>query len=158
MFFRQSSARRPFYTRARAPKRPSHIVTAKRRIGKFWSRVFCFRVFLHFCSVERRRRIARVFFGLRSLAVYFLPLYSLRASSFCFWLYTVSTRAIDFRTILILASFEAAPPATFATRSCPSSALSSSSSLSNSFEVFSRSSWDLTFMIGLGGVRARCQN
>lgn len=37
--------------------------------------------------------------------------------SFCDWWYTVRVRAIFLRTTAILASFEAAPPVTCATRS-----------------------------------------
>merc|ERR1719473_1087304 len=95
--------------------------------------------------------MARVFFGLRSRGIYFLPLYVLRASAFCFWLWTVRIRAIDLRTILILASFDAAPPATFATRNCASSFFISSRSLSNSFEVLERSSYALTRIV-IGNV------
>merc|ERR1719265_1124719 len=76
--------------------------------------------------------------------MYFLPLCSFRASCFCFWLYTVRIRATDLRTILIFASFDAAPPATLATRSCESSDFISSSSLRSSLEVFERSSCALT--------------
>merc|ERR1719222_276294 len=102
-------------------KRSAYMVTAKRLIGKLLSLVFCFVVLANFCSVFSARRMARVFLGRRSSGRYFLPLYSFRASCFCFWLYTVRIRAMDFLTILILASLDAAPPATLATRSCDNS-------------------------------------
>merc|ERR1719450_1760163 len=89
--------------------------------------------------------MALVFLGRRSNGKYFLPLYCFLASAFCFWLYTVKMRAMDLRTTLILASFEAAPPETLATRSCASSAFISSSSLRSSLEVLERSSKALTF-------------
>lgn len=41
-----------------------------------------------------------------------------RTRCFCDWWYTVRTRAMFFRTNLILASLDAAPPVTCATRSC----------------------------------------
>merc|ERR1719446_151666 len=108
---------------------------------------------MNFCSVFKERRMARVFFGRRSKGWYFLPLYCFLASAFCFWLYTVRIRAIDFRTILILASFEAAPPATFATRSCESSVFISSSSFKSSLEVFERSSWAFTRTICFNNLK-----
>merc|ERR1719160_278609 len=122
----------------------AQAVTAKRRIGKLLDLVFCLAVFAVFCSTFNARRSARVFFGLRSSGVYFFPLYCFRASAFCFWLYTVRIRAIDLRTTLIFASFEAAPPATLATRSWESSLLRSSSSFRSSLEVLERSSCALT--------------
>merc|ERR1719277_2492052 len=128
----------------------AHMVTAKRRMGKLLRRVFCLGVFATFCSTLRARRMARVFFGRKSKGVYFLPLHSLRASAFCFWLYTVRIRAIDFRTILIFASLEAAPPATLATRNCANSLFMSSSSFISSFEVFERSSYAFTFTMAAG--------
>merc|ERR1719384_2389363 len=87
-----------------------HMVTANLRMGKLLSLVFCFCVFAFTCSFFRARRILRVFLGLKSVGNYFfpfLPLHNLRASAFCFWLYTVRIRAMALRTILILASFEA---------------------------------------------------
>merc|ERR1719424_399523 len=134
-------AQPPLFTHTR---RIAHMVTAYRRIGKLLSLVFWRVVLANVCSVFSARRIARVFLGRRSRGVYFLPLYSLRASCFCFWLYTVRMRATDLRTILILASLEAAPPATLATRSWDSSVFISSSSFRSSLEVLERSSCALT--------------
>merc|ERR1719221_1671722 len=124
--------------------RLAHMVTAKRRMGKLLMRVFVRAVFAVFCSTFSARRIARVFFGRKSRGTYFLPLHSFRASAFCFWLYTVRIRAMALRTILILASLEAAPPATLATRSCPNSVFISSSSFISSFDVLERSSYAFT--------------
>eukprot|EP00429_Kryptoperidinium_foliaceum_P013527 CAMPEP_0176043622 /NCGR_PEP_ID=MMETSP0120_2-20121206/21650_1 /TAXON_ID=160619 /ORGANISM="Kryptoperidinium foliaceum, Strain CCMP 1326" /LENGTH=108 /DNA_ID=CAMNT_0017377033 /DNA_START=213 /DNA_END=539 /DNA_ORIENTATION=- len=62
-----------------------------------------------------------------------------------------------FLTTLILANFDAAPPETLATRSVASSAFMSSSSFSNSLEVFARSSYALSFVMAgaLPGKRAK---
>merc|ERR1719277_1845971 len=133
----------------------AHMVTAKRRMGKLLRRVFSRAVLAIFCSTFKARRMARVFFGRRSNGVYFLPLHSLRASAFCFWLYTVRIRAMDFRTIFIFANFDAAPPATFATRNCASSLFMSSNSFSNSFEVLDRNSYAFTRTILAEGMRMR---
>lgn len=46
----------------------------------------------------RAFRMARVFFGLKSKGLYFLPLYNLRRFSFVFWFMTMYTRAIALRT------------------------------------------------------------
>lgn len=61
--------------------------------------------------------MARVFLARRSVGLY-LPQLCSRSRCFCVWLYTVKTRAMLLRTNLILASLDAAPPVTFATRSC----------------------------------------
>merc|ERR1719440_2546072 len=98
---------------AHVRKHHAYAATAKRRCGKFCFLIFIFSDSFVFCSRVNARRIARVFFWRRSNGVYFLPAYSLRASSRDFWVYTVNTRAMLFRTVPILASFEAAPPVTF---------------------------------------------
>lgn len=49
----------------------------------------------------RRRRMARVFFGLRSRGRYFLFLYASLSALFCFWDTTVRIWAMDFRTTLL---------------------------------------------------------
>merc|ERR1719277_2951586 len=131
-------------TRQRIELALAQAVTAKRRIGKLLDLVFCLAVFAVFCSTFNARRSARVFFGLRSSGVYFFPLYCFRASAFCFWLYTVRIRAIDLRTTLIFASFDAALPATLATLNCESSFFISSSSFKSSFDVLDRSSYAFT--------------
>merc|ERR1719221_838701 len=144
-----------------SPARLAHMVTAKRRMGKLLMRVFWRAVFAVFCSTFSARRIARVFFGRKSRGTYFLPLHSLRASAFCFWLYTVRIRAMDLRTILIFANFDAAPPATLATRNWASSLFISSSSFNNSLEVFERSSYAFTrtmVAIGWGGCEVCANN
>merc|ERR1740139_1483384 len=99
----------------------AQTVTANFLMGKLFALVFWRCVLAWSCSVFRARRKARVFLGRKSKGVYFLPAYCLRASAFCFWLYTVRTRAMFLRTTLIFMSLEAAPPATFATRSWESS-------------------------------------
>ena len=81
-------------------------------------------------------RNARVFFARSNLGLYFilLPVFvrsppafffntCLRISVFALVFKTVSTRAMFFRTTLILESFEAAPPVTLATRSCTTTSL-----------------------------------
>ena len=65
--------------------------------------------------------------------------------AFWFWLYTVKTRAIDLRTTLIFASFDAAPPVTLLTRSWASSFLRSSNLFKRASLFSWRSSWALSF-------------
>ena len=60
------------------------------------------------------------------------------------WLRTVSTRAMDLRTTPILASFDAAPPVTLATRSCAVGSAPRASS--SSFLFLVRSSCALIFI------------
>merc|ERR1719473_2489844 len=98
----------------------AYAATANRRCGKFCFFTFILSVSFFFCSGVSARRIARVFFMRRSNGVYFFPAYSFRASSRLFCVYTVKTLAMLLRTVPILASFDAAPPVTFATRSCES--------------------------------------
>eukprot|EP00928_Gymnodinium_smaydae_P096894 TRINITY_DN864_c0_g2_i1.p3 TRINITY_DN864_c0_g2~~TRINITY_DN864_c0_g2_i1.p3 ORF type:complete len:102 (+),score=7.56 TRINITY_DN864_c0_g2_i1:54-359(+) len=84
-----SRARTSIIAQSPPPQRnnqDAQAVTAKRRIGKLLSRVFCLAVFAVFCSTFKARRRALVFFGRRSRGWYFLPLYCFLASVFCFWL------------------------------------------------------------------------
>ena len=115
--------------------RHTHMLTAKRLMGKLLSLVLVRVVFAYFCSGFKAWRIFLVFLGRKSSGTYFLPLYIFRASAFCFWLYTVRIRAIPFLTPLIFANLEAAPPETLATRSWDNSAFISSNSLRSSLDV-----------------------
>merc|ERR1719289_182074 len=94
---------------------PFYAATAKRRLGKFSAFFFSRPTCAFSCTAVNRRRIARVFLGRKSLGTYFFFAYVARASVLFFWLYTVSTRAMPFRTMRIFANFDAAPPDTFAT-------------------------------------------
>merc|ERR1719416_254076 len=84
-------------------------------MGKRVSFFFCFKVFWAFCSLVNALRMALVFFILKSLLINLEPAEAFRIPSFCCWLCTVRTRAMDLRTCLILAILEAAPPVTLAT-------------------------------------------
>ncbi|CAK0884246.1 unnamed protein product [Prorocentrum cordatum] len=118
------------------------MVTTKRRMGKLLARVFSFAVLAIFCSVLSARLNARVFFGLRSRGTYFLPLHSFRIRLLLLVVdgQHARNRLPDDLMTFILASFDAAPPATFATRSWDSSLFISSRSFRSSLEVFKRSS------------------
>merc|ERR1711976_643178 len=65
--------------------------------------------------------------------------------SFCVWLMTVRTRAIDFLTKRIFESLEAAPPVTLATRKFDNSCFNSFSCLSRSSFFLPLSSLAFTF-------------
>lgn len=80
--------------------------------------------------------MARVNFGRKSSGWYFNADQCVRNSVLLFWWSTVNTRAIDFRTTLIFANLEAAPPVTLATRSWANSVFSS-------INCRSRSGWRL---------------
>nr|ACR37471.1 unknown [Zea mays] len=119
-------------------------------MGKYFSRFFSLSVFKESWCLVRRLRMARVFLGRRSSGSSFFFLYASRSADFCFCEMTVSTRAMEVRTTLILESLLGAPPVTLATRSRESSDLNSLSCACRSALLFPRSSCTLIRAIAMG--------
>merc|ERR1719343_1369187 len=115
-------------------------------LGKAAYARFALSVFLPRSSLVNARRMARVFLLRKSLGTYLAPSQALRSPAFCCWLWTVKTRAMDFRTDLILAILEAAPSVTLATCNSESSLRRSVSVLRSSSLDKSLNSYALTIL------------